>query len=469
MPWLMPSFGRPAAPGKLLGAPGGAPTDVAVLVNADDPQRVAYHEASAHWPASWEMIVVPAGSRFADAVRFAHRTRPDEPFYGILDDDYWPVTPGWEDAMLAAAGDRCIAMANNGVHGASIYGCRVMGGALAGAIGTVAPGGMRHNFTDDAWLKIGQTFDLLRPLPHILVEHRHHTFRPEVVRDATYERGSGDFEGDRARFAAWQRSGEFAEQCGRVARLLGIRGVSVLDPRKVRLAICVPIQDVNVDYRFHACLRETEFRLHAAGIRNRVFENFGGSHIGKVRERVLWQAMHHEDRFTHFLFIDADMGWEAKLVTRLLSADHDFCAAVGARKIDELSLCVNALADPQEFHPVTGFWSVRDVGFAFVLLRREAIASMCAAYPDLRYNTGDAPAEFALFLDMIDKDDVRCGSHGERLSEDFSFCRRWRAMGGKVWVDPDAALVHAGRKEYTGSPREWFAELAKVQRLEAAE
>jgi hypothetical protein len=51
---------------------------------------------------------------------------------------------------------------------------------------------------------------------------------------------------------------------------------------------------------------------------------------------------------------------------------------------------------------------------------------------------------------MIDKKDKTNGLRGERLSEDFSFCRRWRAIGGDIFLDDEAAIIHAGRKEYTG-------------------
>ena len=37
-----------------------------------------------------------------------------------------------------------------------------------------------------------------------------------------------------------------------------------------------------------------------------------------------------------------------------------------------------------------------------------------------------------------------------RLSEDLSFCKRWTNIGGEIWADPNAKLIHAGRKEWVG-------------------
>ena len=39
---------------------------------------------------------------------------------------------------------------------------------------------------------------------------------------------------------------------------------------------------------------------------------------------------------------------------------------------------------------------------------------------------------------------------GRYLSEDYAFCRRWRDMGGKIWVDLDCKLMHLGQHLFGG-------------------
>jgi hypothetical protein len=46
-------------------------------------------------------------------------------------------------------------------------------------------------------------------------------------------------------------------------------------------------------------------------------------------------------------------------------------------------------------------------------------------------------------------DTMRVGD--EYLSEDYAFCRRWRALGGKVHVNTLSDLSHQGNKVYRGS------------------
>ena len=37
------------------------------------------------------------------------------------------------------------------------------------------------------------------------------------------------------------------------------------------------------------------------------------------------------------------------------------------------------------------------------------------------------------------------------LSEDFTFCHRWREMGGKIHVDINCDLTHTGTYDWKGS------------------
>jgi hypothetical protein len=36
------------------------------------------------------------------------------------------------------------------------------------------------------------------------------------------------------------------------------------------------------------------------------------------------------------------------------------------------------------------------------------------------------------------------------LSEDYTFCRRWQSLGGKIWIDPTVVLTHHGSYSYQG-------------------
>jgi len=466
--WFMPSYGRPERLRELLEAPGGWPAEVVVLINEDDPQRDRYFQVL-DWlkmeaaptapgeipplhrpPVPWRLAGIAPGSRCADAHRDITMAWPDEPFYGLLCDDQWPITPGWHEALIQAAGERYISTPAGEPSFPKLRNALVIGGELARAMGSLVPCAVKHNYEDNLWDQVAEDFQALRPLKDVIVEHRH-WIHGSAQKDATYERGSHDANQDREIFLEWLRSPERAAMNQRIATVHGLQ-VSTVDPKTIRLAIVSPIQNDELDVAYHKSLNRTLFELPNLGFNVKVVEASGGSHVGKARERILWNAV--REKPTHILWIDADMGWSVKHITRLLCSGHEFCGIAGVKKTEEVSLCCNFLPQ-QRFHPVTHFLEVKDVGFAFVLLSMSVIEKMCAAYPELRYNAGD-DEEYALFLDMIDKGDTSHGPYGERLSEDFSFCRRWRAIGGEIWLDPAQAIIHAGRKEYTGRVSDLF-------------
>jgi hypothetical protein len=326
----------------------------------------------------------------------------------------------------------------------------VVGGDLMRAVGSLAPSKVKHNFCDNVWDTIVRDFDALAPLKDVFVEHRHphHGLAKE---DATYKRGSSDYIKDEVIYRNWLSGKDRMDMNERVAKLFG-KTVATVKTEDINLVIGVPMQDETVDIAFHSSINRTITSFGELGIKLNVLQTSGGSHIGKARERVLWEAMAFNP--THIMFIDADMGWEPNQITRLLCADHEFSAVAGVKKVDELKICANFL-EQQNLHDKSKFLEVRDVGFAFVMLKRSVIEKMCAAYPELAYNAGKDKTEFALFLDMIDD--------RERLSEDFSFCRRWRAMGGKIWLDADQGIIHAGRKQYTGKVSDLFTYEKKAE------
>ena len=450
MTWFMPSYGRPEKLESMRFCPGGLPPHVIVLVNEDDPKKRDYYKYESK---QWEIQTIPAESRCSDAHREILKRWPNEASYGLLCDDHWPITPGWYKALEAAAEAKYFSTPNGEPLFPLMRNALCIGGDVARAMGSIAPIATRHNYEDNVWDTIAEDFGLLRPLEGVFVEHRH-PVHGLAEKDATYERGSADIELDAATFHEWLNVRGNSEMYGRIAALLGIK-ISALDPRTVKLAICLPIRGTEVDIAFHTSLWATERLLMQKGIEAVVCCKYGNSHVAKAREALLWEA--YREGATHFLFIDSDMGWEPELVVRLLLSGHEFCAAIGVQKKPAGRLCANFLPDPQVLHSHSGFLLARDVGGAFVLLQRSVVDKMKSAYPELRYNAGENE-EYAFFLDMIDKEDVGLGPYGERLSEDFSFCRRARKAGIEIWLDPDSALVHAGRHEFTGKPRDVLVE-----------
>ena len=178
---------------------------------------------------------------------------------------------------------------------------------------------------------------------------------------------------------------------------------------------------------------------------------------------------------THLMFIDADTGFDPNDVGRLLAFNEDVVAGVypvknfdwskaakraaaGPVTADQLRESalhhVGVLESSAERQERDGFVTAVYAGTGFMLIRRAAFERMIAAYPETKYRTAQTyppPARqsdnlYCLFDPSIEPDTRTY------LSEDFTFCRRWRQIGGKVWLDTRSRLTHVGSHEFRGAP-----------------
>jgi len=173
-------------------------------------------------------------------------------------------------------------------------------------------------------------------------------------------------------------------------------------------------------------------------------------------------------RFTHLLFIDADLGFEASLVPRLIAADKDVVAGIYPLKHLNVPAIRNLPPDKPiaaTYHyavsiapgsqPMSdGFVQADYAATGFMLIRRTVLEQMAAHYPELKYKhmftlpgAASAPASdhlYALFDTSLDPE------KGLYLPEDYTFCRRWRAMGGEIWVDVFSKFRHVGAFAHEG-------------------
>jgi hypothetical protein len=172
---------------------------------------------------------------------------------------------------------------------------------------------------------------------------------------------------------------------------------------------------------------------------------------------------------THFMFIDSDLAFEPELVHRMLFFGEDVVGGmypVKALRWDQPARIreheppetatlqyVGKFCEGHELERRGPFVTGVYCATGFMLMKRAVVERLVQAYPDCAYvsdhvyvpNKANA-LSYALFECMIDP------VTKEYLSEDFGFCRRWRALGGKIWLDVEGALVHTGPHDYAGNP-----------------
>ena len=218
---------------------------------------------------------------------------------------------------------------------------------------------------------------------------------------------------------------------------------------------------------------------------------FNESLITRARNYCCDEFMRNED-FTHLLFIDSDIGFEANDVISMLAlSDHEdpnneydiLCApypkkCIAWEKIKAATDQGHADEDPNTlenfvgdyvFNPVPGTKEVKldepaevlEGGTGFMLIKREALQKFKDAYwedsdmspggfsykPDhVRTEHFDGTREIMMYFQaLIDPESRRY------LSEDYMFCQWARKAGIKVWLAPWIKLSHVGSYVYGGS------------------
>jgi hypothetical protein len=171
---------------------------------------------------------------------------------------------------------------------------------------------------------------------------------------------------------------------------------------------------------------------------------------------------------SHLMFIDADIEFNPDDVLKLISHDKPIVVGAYPLKQEPISYVINTVSGEPEKNK--NLIEVKDAGTGFMMIRKDAIEAMQQAYPELHY-TGDLAGN-SYRQDLIGKDEHKeklkgnlyslfDTSHDEDannayLSEDYTFCRRWQKIGGKIWLDSTISLNHIGRKIYKGNASKIF-------------
>lgn len=174
---------------------------------------------------------------------------------------------------------------------------------------------------------------------------------------------------------------------------------------------------------------------------------------------------------THLLFVNADISFEAGQVLRMLRFNQDVVAGIYPLKTilwDDAAVERARAGEPPDSAPLRyvgvacegaeaesrdGFVTGIYAGTGFMPIRRAVFRPMIEAFPETRYTAAhtqptpsSSPNQYALFDCMIDP------GTGQYLSEDYAFCRRWRSIGGALWLDTQGKLTHIGTYEFGGRP-----------------
>ncbi len=239
------------------------------------------------------------------------------------------------------------------------------------------------------------------------------------------------------------------------------------DP-KIHLVVATPCWEGKLSSLYINSMLQLQPACRKKSVALEVWAHPGDALIPRARQDLAARFM-AKPGATHLLFIDGDIGFKPEQVFRLLDFDTPATAAIyphkwldpqklkalvleGKNRPDEAAL--SYVFDPEKPGMVetrNDFVRVRYAGTGFLMLKREALTLMIEKYPELLYK-GSEGETGALFNCMI------APETGEYLSEDYSFCRRWLAVGGEIWADMKSRLIHSGPTAVQGDfSTQWSA------------
>lgn len=199
----------------------------------------------------------------------------------------------------------------------------------------------------------------------------------------------------------------------------------------------------------------------------------GDAFISKARNGIVqsfietWKTDYPADVL---LFIDDDQAWDEQAVLRIINDPHEIIGVAIPKKMDVVNgiqTFNNVMLDTDEkgnCFVENGMLRISQIGSGFLAIKRSAIEKMIAAYPR-RYSPGDGgshPLHYSLFESKIIWDDDPTVI-GQFWGEDLIFCKKWVALGEKLWLDPNVTVSHIGRKTWSGNFCEFLQKHTAVE------
>jgi hypothetical protein len=461
--WLLPSRRRPANLARFFAAckATGTTTPGMVLIDRGDLAESDYSDVEL--PPGW-FIRATDGVTQGDKIREVWDEIKDCAWLGLIGDDNIPETPQWDRILIEQLASAGIISCNDGwLAPKRVANCWIMAGPVIRAVGYIFPPGMHHLFVDDVWEMLGRNTGAWECRMDVMVRHAH-IMKGEAATDETHraaygegfsaahpgpDRAAGLWAGDETVYRAW-RMKDFARAADAIRELGSeIPMVARLARAKSRsVFIATPIARHPVRQYTVAAIKTTVL-LMKMGIGLEFEWVVGSSNLPRVRNELVAKFLASD--CTDLLFIDDDMGWEPNDVMRLLASDQPVIGIVGAKKVelpddDIRKYCCRWLG--QEItQDAMGAIEVLSIGTGFLKIERRVFEALIAAHPEWKL-PGDpkmSDAERANYYRFFKfpHDDP------DELGEDYDFCKSWRSLGGRIWVDPTTNLIHVGEKEYT--------------------
>lgn len=199
-----------------------------------------------------------------------------------------------------------------------------------------------------------------------------------------------------------------------------------------KVAFCVPSL-AGPTAPFISALEASVSLVTGAGWDECCVEERGCPYISAARATMLRKAL--DAKADVIAFLDYDLSWSPKDLLALIETPGDVVAGLYRfKKAEEEYMGVlDTDADGRVRAREDGAIRADRVPAGFLKVTKEAVDRFMRGYPELVFGPTFNPS-----VDLFNH-----GAHdGVWWGEDYAFSRRWRAIGGEIWVVPDLDLTH---------------------------
>jgi hypothetical protein len=233
----------------------------------------------------------------------------------------------------------------------------------------------------------------------------------------------------------------------------------------VKIAIATPAHGET----FYSPYVQSLYRLVRAFERRKWDSTFASVAYFDVAESRNFLLTHWYDKTdaTHLLFLDADMGFDPQLVVDMVEFNKPVVGAIYPKRQLDLERVTSAaaagmpakraIAKGQDFiirgkprGARNGFVMVDGVGAGVLLLQRACVDTFIQKMPELVDGNAGKTSPLAKGLGRLIRTFEFLTIDGARLSEDYSFCHRWRQCGGEIWANTAYEMTHIGLFRFKG-------------------
>lgn len=233
----------------------------------------------------------------------------------------------------------------------------------------------------------------------------------------------------------------------------------------MKIMIATPMYGGMARSEYISSLGELTMALVQAGHEVKQTFTVNESLITRARNGLAHQFLLTD--YDALLFIDADHGFNAADVLKMVQSGKDLIGAVypmkainwdavryaallGKEDLDRYSgyFAFNSLEETGSFESDEPY-EVKDVGTGMMFIARKVFEDMrphCQTYRGNTINGVDQGEEIVEFFNTEIEPE-----HKTLLSEDYAFCARWRRLGNAVFAAPWVRITHLGHHAFTGT------------------